>query len=165
MALNLQDKQEIVAKVSKIAQSALSAVIADYYGVTVDQMTLLRKSGRELGVDIRVVRNTLMRRVVKNTAFECLNNKFTGLNLIAFSNEHPGVAARLFKSFAKDNVNFEVKTAAFKGAVLSLSQIDYLATLPTYEVALSNLIFTIQEAATIKLVRTLAALHKQKEAI
>jgi len=72
MALNLQDKQAIVAEVSEVAKGALSAVVADSRGVTVDKMTELRKAGREAGVYMRVVRNTLLRRAVEGTPFECL---------------------------------------------------------------------------------------------
>lgn len=73
MALNLQDKQAIVAEVSEVAKGALSAVVADSRGVTVDKMTELRKAGREAGVYMRVVRNTLLRRAVEGTPFECLS--------------------------------------------------------------------------------------------
>ena len=96
MALNLQDKQAIVAEVNEAAKGALSAVVADSRGVTVEKMTELRKNAREAGVTMRVVRNTLLRRAVEGTEFECLKDAFTGPTLIAFSNEHPGAAARLF---------------------------------------------------------------------
>ncbi|STV39314.1 50S ribosomal protein L10 [Klebsiella pneumoniae] len=131
MALNLQDKQAIVAEVSEVAKGALSAVVADSRGVTVDKMTELRKAGREAGVYMRVVRNTLLRRVVEGTQFECLKDTFVGPTLIAYSMEHPGAAARLFKEFAKANAKFEVKAAAFEGELIPASQIDRLATLPT----------------------------------
>lgn len=129
MALNLQDKQAIVAEVSEVAKGALSAVVADSRGVTVDKMTELRKAGREAGVYMRVVRNTLLRRVVEGTQFECLKDTFVGPTLIAYSMEHPGAAARLFKEFAKANAKFEVKAAAFEGELIPASQIDRLATL------------------------------------
>ncbi len=85
MALNLQDKQAIVAEVSEVAKGALSAVVADSRGVTVDKMTELRKAGREAGVYMRVVRNTLLRRAVEGTPFECLKDAFVGPTLIAYS--------------------------------------------------------------------------------
>ncbi|KYP97157.1 50S ribosomal protein L10 [Sodalis-like endosymbiont of Proechinophthirus fluctus] len=162
MALNLQDKQAIVAEVSEVAKGALSAVIADSRGVTVDKMTELRKAGREAGVYMRVVRNTLMRRVVEGTSFECLKGTFVGPTLIAFSNKHPGAAARLFKDFAKDNANFEVKAAVFEGEVIPASQIDRLATLPTYEEAIARLMSAMKEACAGRLVRTLTVLRDQK---
>ena len=121
MALNLQDKQAIVAEVNEAAKGALSAVIADSRGVTVDKMTELRKAARE-----------------------------------AFSNEHPGAAARLFKDFAKANDKFEIKGAAFEGKI---QDVEFLATLPTYEEAIARLMGTMKEAAAGKLVRTFAALR------
>lgn len=156
MALNLQDKKAIVAEVNEAARGALSAVVADSRGVTVEKMTELRKAAREAGVSMRVVRNTLLRRAVENTEFECLADTFTGPTLIAFSNEHPGAAARLFKDFAKANKEFEIKGAAFEGQV---RDVEFLATLPTYEEAIARLMGTMKEAAAGKLVRTLAALR------
>ncbi|MDA3978044.1 MULTISPECIES: 50S ribosomal protein L10 [Gallibacterium] len=164
MALNLQDKQAVVAEVSEVAKGALSAVAADSRGVTVDKMTELRKSAREAGVYMRVVRNTLLRRAVEGTAFECMKDTFKGPTLIAFSNEHPGAAARLFKEFAKANDKFEIKGAAFEGEFIEAKAIDRLATLPTYEEAIARLMGTMKEAAAGKLVRTIAAIRDQKEA-
>ncbi|MCR3755382.1 MAG: 50S ribosomal subunit protein L10 [Sodalis sp. Psp] len=162
MVLNLQDKQAIVAAVSEVAKDALSAVIVDPRGVTVDKMTKLRKAGREAGVYMRVVRNTLIRRVIKGTSFECLKDTFIGPTLIAFSNKHPGAAAHLFKIFAKDNVNFEIKVASFEGKIIPASQIDFLATLPTYEEAIARLMSAMKEASAGKLVRTLVVLRDQQ---
>ena len=164
MALNLQDKQAIVAEVSEVAKGALSAVVADSRGVTVDKMTELRKACREAGVTVRVVRNTLLRRAVEGTSYEVLKDAFVGPTLIAFSSEHPGAAARLFKDFAKAKPAFEIKAAAFEGEFIPGSNIDRLATLPTYEEAIARLMSTMKEAAAGKLVRTLAALRDQKEA-
>ena len=161
MALNLQDKQAIVAEVNEAAKGALSAVVADSRGVTVEKMTELRKSAREAGVIMRVVRNTLLRRAVEGTEFECLAETFTGPTLIAFSNEHPGAAARLFTEFAKTNKEFEIKGAAFEGKT---QDVEFLATLPTYEEAIARLMGTMKEAAAGKLARTLAALRDKLEA-
>ena len=158
MALNLQDKQAIVAEVSEVAKGALSAVVADSRGVTVDKMTELRKAGREAGVYMRVVRNTLLRRAVEGTPFECLKDAFVGPTLIAYSMEHPGAAARLFKEFAKQNDKFSIKALAFEGVVYEGKDVDVLATLPTYEEGVAQLMATMKEAAAGKLVRTLAAL-------
>lgn len=89
---------------------------------------------------------------------------FVGPTLIAYSMEHPGAAARLFKEFAKANAKFEVKAAAFEGELIPASQIDRLATLPTYEEAIARLMATMKEASAGKLVRTLAAVRDAKEA-
>jgi large subunit ribosomal protein L10 len=164
MVLNLQDKQAIVAEVSKVAKNALSAVVANPTSITVDKITELRKVGREAGIYVRVIRNTLLRRVVKNTQFECLEKTLIGPTLIACSLEHPGAAARLLKDFAKENSGFEIKAAAFEGELIPVSQIDRLANLPTYDEALSLLMFAMKEAAAGKLVRAIAAIRDTKKA-
>lgn len=160
MALGLEDKKAIVAEVQEAAQGALSAVVADSRGVTVGAMTALRKEAREAGVWMKVVRNTLARRAVEGTQYECLKETFTGPTLIAFSAEHPGAAARIFKEFAKKNKEFELKGGAFDGNIVS---VDMLATLPTYNEALAKLMSVMKEAAAGKLVRTIAAVRDQKE--
>ena len=164
MALGFEDKKAIVAEVTEAAKGALSAVAADSRGVTVAKMTALRKSAREAGVYMRVVRNTLLTRAVEGSDFECMKDVFVGPTLIAFSNEHPGAAARLFKEFAKENDKFSIKGGAFQGEFIPAAQIDRLATLPTYEEALAQLMATMKEAAAGKLVRTIAALRDKKEA-
>lgn len=164
MALNLQDKQAIVAQVNEAAKVALSAVVADSRGVTVGQMTELRKQARAAGVEMRIVRNTLLRRALEGTDYACMNDVFVGPTLIAFSNEHAGAAARLFKEFAKGNDKFEIKGAAFEGEFIDAKSIDKLATLPTYDEAIARLMGTMKEAAAGKLARTLAALRDKMEA-
>ncbi|MFC3913709.1 50S ribosomal protein L10 [Pseudaeromonas sharmana] len=164
MALGFEDKKAIVAEVTEAAKGALSAVAADSRGVTVAKMTALRKSAREAGVYMRVVRNTLLTRAVEGSDFECMKDVFVGPTLIAFSNEHPGAAARLFKEFAKGNDKFSIKGGAFQGEFIPAAQIDRLATLPTYEEALARMMATMKEAAAGKLVRTFAALRDKKEA-
>lgn len=160
MALGLEDKKAIVAEVQEVAQGALSAVVADSRGVTVGAMTALRKEAREAGVWMKVVRNTLARRAVEGTQYECLKGTFAGPTLIAFSTEHPGAAARIFKEFAKKNDKFELKGGAFEGNMVS---VDMLATLPTYNEAIAKLMSVMKEASAGKLVRTIAAVRDQKE--
>ena len=160
MALGLDGKKAIVAEVHEAAKSALSAVVADSRGVTVGKLTALRKQAREAGVWVQVVRNTLARRAVQGTAYECLADSFVGPTLIAFSNEHPGAGARILPDFAKENDKFELKAAAFEGEKISIA---VLAALPTYDEAIARLLRTMKEAAAGKLVRTIAAIAEQKE--
>ncbi|AKH68587.1 LSU ribosomal protein L10P [Spongiibacter sp. IMCC21906] len=174
MALRLEDKKAIVAGVNETAASAMSLVIADARGCTVSEMTELRKQAREANVDLRVVRNTLAKLALKGTDFECAEEAFKGPSLLAFSMEDPGAAARIFKDFAKENDDFEVKALAVSGQLLGAEQLDVLAKLPTREQALSMLMSVMQAPATKlvrtmnevpgKLVRTLAAVRDQKEA-
>jgi large subunit ribosomal protein L10 len=161
MALNLAGKKAVVAEVQEAAKDALSAVVADARGVSVTDITALRKEAREAGVWMKVVRNTLAKRAVAGTDFECLSEAFVGPTLIAFSNEHPGVGARLFKDFAKKNDKFELKTASFEGNVVD---VELLASLPTYDEAIARLMSVMKEASAGKLVKTLAAVKEAKEA-
>jgi large subunit ribosomal protein L10 len=173
MALGLEDKKAIVAEVNETAASALSLVLADSRGCTVDEMTGLRKQAREANVSLRIVRNTLARRAVEGTEFECVQEALTGPTLMAFSMEDPGAAARIFKDFAKESDKFEVKALAVGGKLLSAGQLDVLAKLPTRDQALSQLMSVMQAPVaklvrTInevpgKLVRTIAAVRDQKE--
>jgi len=163
VAIKLDDKKAIVAEVNEAAKAGLSAVVADARGVTVGAMTGLRKEARAAGVYVKVVRNTLLKRAVEGPQFDVLSDAFKGPTLIAFSNEHPGAAARIFKEFAKGQDKFEIKAAAFEGKFLAANQIDVLASLPTREEGIAQLMSVIQ-GATSKLARTLAAIRDQKEA-
>ena len=174
MAIGLEDKKAIVADVNETATSALSLVIADSRGVTVGAMTALRKKARENQVTLRVVRNTLAKRALEGTEFECINDSLVGPSLFGFSMEDPGAAARIFKDFAKENEKFEVKALAVSGQMLGADQLDVLAKLPTRDQALSMLMSVMKAPVTKlvqtmnevpgKLVRTLAAVRDQKEA-
>jgi large subunit ribosomal protein L10 len=153
VAIRLEDKKQIVSEVNEAANSALSAVLADYRGVTVDEMTELRKTARENKVYLRVVRNTLLKRAVENTEFECIKEVLIGPTILAFSQEDPGAAARVLKDFAKENNEFEIKALSVGGKLLDASEIDILAKLPTYDQAVSMLM-SVMLAPVTKLART-----------
>jgi large subunit ribosomal protein L10 len=173
VAIGLEDKKAIVAEVNETATSALSLIIADSRGVTVDGMTALRQKARENQVTLRVVRNTLAKRALAGTEYECVNGMLSGPSLFGFSMEDPGAAARIFKDFAKVNKDFEVKALAVSGQMLGADQLDVLAKLPTRDQALSILMSVMKAPVTKlvqtmnevpgKLVRTLAAVRDQKE--
>ena len=160
MAIGLEDKKAIVAEVNEAASSALSAVIADYRGLTVSEMTELRKQARAEGVYIRVVRNTLARIAVKGTEYECLTDSLVGPTILALSVEDPGAAARLIKEFAKTHDKMEVKALAIGGEAYGAHEIDRLAKLPTREQALGMLASVLQAPVT-KLAQTLNEVPSQ----
>ncbi|PLW80964.1 50S ribosomal protein L10 [Kineobactrum sediminis] len=174
MAIGLEDKKAIVAEVNETATSALSLVVADARGVTVGGMTALRSQARDNAVTLRVVRNTLAKRALAGTEYECVSDVLVGPSLFGFSMEDPGAAARLFKEFAKEHKNFEVKALAVSGQMLGAEQLDVLASLPTRDQALAMLMSVMKAPVTKlvqtmnevpgKLVRTLAAVRDQKEA-
>jgi len=154
VAIRLEDKQQIVSEVNQAASSALSAVLADYRGVTVEDMTALRKNARENKVYLRVVRNTLLKRAVADTEFECIQEVLVGPTILAFSQEDPGAAARVLKDFAKENDDFEIKALSVGGQLMDASQIDVLAKLPTLDQARSMLM-SVMLAPVTKLARTM----------
>ena len=154
MAIRLEDKQQIVSEVNQAASSALSAVLADYRGVTVEDMTALRKNAHANKVYLRVVRNTLLKRAVADTEFECIQEVLVGPTILAFSQEDPGAAARVLKDFSKENDDFEIKALSVGGQLMDASQIDVLAKLPTMDQARSMLM-SVMLAPVTKLARTM----------
>ena len=174
MALTLEEKKAVVAEVAEVAGSALSAVAAEYRGLTVGQMTALRTKARDGGVYLRVVKNTLARRALTGTEFECMNEALEGPLVLAFSQEDPGAAARVIKDFAKEHEKLTAKLVSVGGQLLPASDIDRLAKLPTREQAISMLMATMQAPVAKfvrtlnevpgKLTRTVAAIRDQKQA-
>ncbi len=158
MALNLEDKKSIVAEVSAIAASAHSAVAAEYRGLSVEEMTDLRAKARNEGVYLRVIKNSLAKRAIDGTDFECMQDSLVGPLIMAFSQEDPGAAARLVKDFSKDHENLITKVLAVGGELLGADQIDRLAKLPNREQAIAMLM-AVMKAPIEKFVRTLNEPH------
>ena len=152
MALNLEQKKAVVAEVSEVAKIAL------YRGLTVEELTDLRVKARQGGVYVKVAKNTLVRRAVEGTEFECLNESLTGPLLLAFSMEDPGAAARLVKDYAKEHDLLVVKNVAVGGQLFDASELERLSTLPTYDQAIAMLM-GVMKAPIEKFVRTLAEPH------
>ncbi len=153
MALKLEDKKMIVSEVSEAASSALSAAVADYRGLSVGQMDALRSKARASGVYLRVVRNTLAKRALEGTDFECMKSAFVGPLILAFANEEPGAAAKLFKDFVKECDQLEVKYLAMGGELYGPEKLDEMSKLPNREQALGMLL-SVMQAPITKLVRT-----------
>ncbi len=174
MALRLDDKKIVVEEVAAIAADAHSAIAAEYLGLTVGEITELRKAGREAGVYFRVVKNSLARRALAGTEFECMNDGLIGPLILAFSMEDPGSAARVIKGFSKEHDKLITKMVAVGGHVYDSSELEKLSSLPTRDQAISMLMAVMKApveklARTLaephaKLVRTVAAVKAQKEA-
>jgi len=158
MPLRIEDKKALVAEVNEVASKALSAVIAEYRGVTAGQFDILRKKARENSIYLHVVKNTLAKRAVQGTEFECLSPALTGPLILGFSLEDPGAVGRVIKDFAKDNDKLVVKGVAVGGNLYGPKDIERLASLPTKEQALS-LLMGVMKAPISKFVRTLAEPH------
>jgi large subunit ribosomal protein L10 len=163
VALNLDSKKAVVKEVAEYAAKAYSAIAAEYRGLTVTELTELRKTARETGVYLRVVKNTLAKRAVEGTEFECMQDGLVGPLLLAFSMEDPGSAARLISNFAKSHDKLITKIVAIGGQSFGGSELARLASLPTRDQGIA-LLMSVMRAPTEKFVRTLAAVRDQKEA-
>lgn len=174
MPLTLQQKQGVVSEVTEVAKQAHSVIAAEYQGLTVGEMTQLRIKARESSVHLRVVKNSLARRAFEGTDYGCMCDVLQGQMVYAFSMEDPGGAARVLKDYADTNKNLVVRLIAFGGELLDPSEIKRLASLPTYDQAIS-LLMAVMKAPVEKLVRTMndvpgrltrtiAAVRDQKQA-
>ena len=155
MALNLDQKKVVVAELANVAAKAHSLVAAEYAGLTVEQLTSLRKKARDTKVFVKVAKNTLVSRAVEGTDYACVKDALVGPMLYAFSQEDPGAAGRLIKEFAKANDKLVPKVVAIGGQMYPGSHVERLASLPTREQALAMLM-GVMLAPITKLVRTLA---------
>jgi large subunit ribosomal protein L10 len=175
MTLRLEDKRSLVAEVNEVAATSQSAIAAEYRGLSVAQMTDFRSKARSEGVYVRVVKNTLAKRAIEGTAFECLKDALQGPLILAFSREDPGAAARIVKNFAKENENLVTKAIAIGGQLYGAGDLERLANLPTLDQARSMLLGVLmaplnQFARTIAepsamLARVLAARGKSEPAV
>ena len=174
MALTYSKKKEVVAEVNAVANEALSAVGAEYRGLSVEQLTQLRVEAHKSGVYLKVVKNSLAKLALKGTDFECMNDSLSGPIILAFSMDDPGAAARIVKDFSKDNEDLVVKMLSVGGDLLPASDLSKLASLPTRDQAIAMLmgvmkapiekfVRTLAEPTT-KMVRTLDAVRAQKDA-
>jgi large subunit ribosomal protein L10 len=155
MALRLEDKKTLVKEVSAVAGDSVTAVAAEYRGLSVAEMTELRRFARDSGVYLRVVKNTLARRAVVGTEFECMKDTLKGPILLAFAKDDPGAAARVIKDFAKEHDALRAVSLSTGGQLLPASDLKMLAELPTLDQARAMLL-GVMLAPMSTLVRTLA---------
>jgi len=173
LSLNLEEKKALVAEVGKQVAAAQSIVIAEYRGLPVGSVTELRAKARDSGVYLRVLKNTLARRIVADTPFAGLANQLVGPLLYGISND-PVSAAKVLHDFAKSNDKLVVKAGAMANVVLTAEGVNQLASLPSREELLAKLLGTMQApvaqfARTLNeipsgFVRALAAVRDQKQA-
>lgn len=174
MSLSLAQKKAVVAELSEVASNAHSAIGADFTGLSVAEMTQLRRSARGVGVYMRVVPNNLASRALRQTKFACMCDGLVGPLVLAFSQQDPGGAAKVMSEFAKMHHKLVVKLVSISGKLLAPSDVNMLANLPTREQALSRLLAVMKApisrlARTVaepqaRLARTLAAIRDQMQA-
>ena len=172
MSLNRQEKAIVIEEVTTQVAKAQSIVVAEYRGLDVASVTVLRKKARESGVYLRVLKNSLARRAVVGTPFEALSSKLTGPLIYGISAD-PVNAAKVLSAFAKDNDKLVIKAGALPNSVLDVNGVKALATMPSREELLSKLLGTMQapiaqfvrtlNEVPTKFVRGLAAVRDQKQ--
>lgn len=170
MTLALEEKKQKVEETRVTAEAAVSALVADFRGMTVAQLTDMRKQARDSGVHLQVVRNTLARLAFEGTVHECLQASLKGPSIIAYSNEDPGAGARLVRAIKRSGMSLDVRAISVGGTLQSGEDLDKVASLPTRDEALAKLMSVMRgpvaklaqvlDAVPTKLVRTLAAVRQ-----
>lgn len=153
MGLNRQDKAAVIEEIRGVVANTASIVIAEYRGLTVEAVTKLRANAREKGVQLRVVKNTLVRRAVEGTPYADLADQFVGPLVYGFAAD-PVAPARVLVKFAKENDKLVIKGGAMPGQVMDVAAIEQLATMPSRDELLAKLMATMNEPIA-KFVRTL----------
>ena len=153
MSLNLEEKKAVVAEVAAQVAAAQTVVVAEYRGITVENMTQLRSQARKQGVYLRVLKNTLVRRAVADTPFAGLADQLVGPLAYGISTD-PVAAAKVMHEFAKTNDKFVIKAGAMPNFIMSAKDVGNLASMPSREELLSKLLGTMQ-APIAQFVRTL----------
>ena len=158
MALSLEQKKAVVAEIAGVASEAHSLVVSEYRGSTVEEFTEMRAEARKSGVYLKVAKNSLVKRAVEGTEFECVADSLIGPMVYAFSQEDPGCAARLIEEYAKKNDKLVTKVVSIGGKMFDASELGRLASLPTKDQAIGQLM-SVMKAPIEKFVRTLAEPH------
>lgn len=160
MSLNRSEKEAVIAEVTSLAAQAQTLVIAEYRGITVADMTKLRVDARSKGVTLSVLKNTLARRAVAGSSFEVLADQLTGPLIYGFS-EDAIAAAKVVADFSKTNDKLVIRGGVFGGKALDVDGVKQLASIPSKEVLLAQLLGLMQSPIS-RTARVLAALAEQR---
>ncbi|MEJ7136816.1 50S ribosomal protein L10 [Amphibiibacter pelophylacis] len=161
MSLNRNEKAAVIAEVVEQAKSAQTLALAEYRGLTVENLTGLRKQAREAGVYFHVLKNTLARRAVAGTPFEGVADKMVGPLIYGFSQD-PVAAAKVMADFAKTNSKLVITGGSYAGKALDADGVKALAAIPSKEVLLAQLLGLMQSPVS-RMARVLAAVAEQRE--
>lgn len=162
MSLNRSEKEAVIAEVTDLAAKSQTLVVAEYRGITVADLTRLRVKAREHNVTLSVLKNTLARRAVAGTAFEVVSEQLTGPLIYSFS-EDAIAAAKVVAEFAKTNDKLVIRGGAYEGKALDVEAVKQLASIPSKEVLLAQLLGLMQSPIS-RTARVLAALAEQRGA-
>nr|WP_144924555.1 50S ribosomal protein L10 [Paenibacillus bovis] len=162
MSKVIEQKKQVVEEISNKLKSSVSTIVVDYRGLSVAQVTELRKQLREAGVEFKVYKNSMARRAADAAELSGLNEALVGPNAIAFSTEDVVAPAKILNSFAKENEALEIKAGVIEGNIATVEEIKALAELPSREGLLSMLLSVLQ-APIRNLALATKAVADQKE--
>lgn len=172
MPLNLTQKQDLVKEITTVLNDAEVVLAADYSGLTANELNELRKSTREAGVFVKLVKNNMLKMALKESQFSSMSENIFGPQIIAVGKEDAGKFAKSIKEFIDKHENLKPKAINYQGQDLDISELQKLASLPTYEEAISKLLSVMQgpikklmgtmQAVPGKLVRTIDAVKASK---
>ena len=162
MSLNRSEKEAVVAEVAGLAAQAQTLVMAEYRGITVADMIKLRSDARSKGVTLSVLKNTLARRAVAGSAFEVVADQMTGPLIYGFSVDAVA-AAKVVADFAKTNDKLVIRGGAYGGKALDVNGVKQLASIPSKEVLLAQLLGLMQSPIS-RTARVLAAIAEKRGA-
>ena len=162
MSLNRSEKEAVISDVTSLAAKAQTLVLAEYRGITVADMTKLRTQARSSGVTLSVFKNTLARRAVAGGVFDVLSDQMTGPLIYGFS-EDAVAAAKVVADFAKTNDKLVIRAGAFGSKVLDVEGVKQLASIPSKEVLLAQLLGLMLSPIS-RTARVLAALSEKRGA-
>ena len=160
MSLNRSEKEAVISEVTSLAAKAQTLVIAEYRGITVADMTKLRTTARDSAVTLSVLKNTLARRAVAGSGFEVVSDQMTGPLIYSFSVDAVA-AAKVVADFAKTNDKLVIRGGAYGGKALDVNGVKQLASIPSKEVLLAQLLGLMQSPIS-RTARVLAALAEQR---
>jgi large subunit ribosomal protein L10 len=160
LSLNRSEKEAVINEVTGLAAKAQTLVIAEYRGITVADMTKLRVAARSNGVSLSVLKNTLARRAVAGSAFDVVSDQMTGPLIYGFS-EDAVAAAKVVAEFAKTNDKLVIRAGAYGGKVLNIDGVKQLASIPSKEVLLAQLLGLMQSPIS-RTARVLSALAEKR---
>ena len=163
MSKAIETKQHVVTEIAEKLRDSKSTIVVDYRGLTVSEVTELRKNLREAGVEFKVYKNSLTRRAAESAELAELNEFLTGPNAIAFSNEDVIAPAKVLNDFAKDHEALEIKAGVIEGKLVSLDEVKAIATLPSREGLLSMLLSVLQAPMRGLAIATKAVADQKEE--
>ncbi len=163
MSSIIEQKKQLVTEIQEKLQGSVSTIVVDYRGLSVTEVTELRKQLREAGIEFKVYKNSMTRRAAEGAGFGGLNENLTGPNAIAFSTEDAVSPAKIINNFAKKHEALEIKAGVMEGNIISVEEVKALAELPSREGLLSMLLSVLQAPIRGLAIATKAVADQKEE--